>query len=91
MWGRFHKLRCGHQRHSIQGWVGEVDLHALAVMELVLRLYLNSRRSSEVSGLHQVVEKVTSDEEVLFTGLWSLSWEEEVSQVLLPKIAEHWM
>ncbi len=26
-----------------------------------------------------------------FTGQWSLTWEEEVSHVLLQKMAEHWM
>lgn len=63
-----------------------------ATMELVLRQYLSSKKASEIPGLQEVTEKMTSCEDVLFHwSMVSVNWGEEESRILLHMIAEHWL
>lgn len=59
-----------------------------ATMELVL----SSKKASEIPGLQEVTEKMTSCEDVLFHwSMVSVNWGEEESRILLHMIAEHWL
>ena len=71
--------------------IDDMVYSAFISIELVVRQHLTSKMAEE-EGLHKIVGIIVSDEDVLFCwALVSASWEEDIAQVLLRLIAEHWI